>query len=87
MTNCALTGNQAIGGSGAIIASSFTGVGVGGGIAMEGGTLTVTNSTLSVNVAKGGFGTAGTGGLGEGGGIDATFGATLTMSNSDVDRQ
>jgi hypothetical protein len=34
---------------------------------MEGGTLTVANGTLSLNVAQGGFGTADTGGLGEGG--------------------
>jgi hypothetical protein len=34
---------------------------------MEGGTLTVANGTLSLNVAQGGFGTADTGGLGAGG--------------------
>ncbi len=62
----ALLGNQAIGGVG----PTTSGNGQGGGIAnLNGGVLTVTRSSVTLNRAVGGAGDGGNGGSGQGGGI------------------
>ncbi len=83
LTNCRLDGNQAIGGDGT------GGFALGGAIWNEGAaTLTITNSTIMNNLAKGGDPDDNPGGpffsLGNalGGGIYSGSGATLIVTNS-----
>ena len=96
VSNCTLTGNQAIGSNGA-----NGGTGFGGGISLgfsyffntaalpvvDLSTLQLTNSTLAGNVAQGGSGAAtGTGGDGMGGGLAINPGSSTTVSNSTFDK-
>ncbi len=88
LNDCVVTGNSAIGGTG-------TGGGFGGGIFnASGATLTISNSTLSNNMARGGPGGLGSrpavpgggggggGGAGLGGALFNDAGATASLTNS-----
>ncbi len=82
------TGNQALGGGGnPFVADSYDGYARGGGIEndSEGGvaTLTISNSTLTSNLAQGGTNSAGGASQALGGGIN-NLGAMLTMTNSTL---
>jgi len=63
VTNSSIRSNQAVGGDGTIIAGLIGGVGgasaAGGGVCVGGGTATLTNTTISANLARGGAGADG----------------------------
>jgi hypothetical protein len=86
LTNCAVSANQAKGGSdNPFVSGSYEGVGRGGGIENDSdnglSTMTINNSTLVANLAQGGTNSAGMSAQGIGGGIN-NFGAILSVSNS-----
>jgi hypothetical protein len=78
VSNCTLVNNQALGGNGgtAGLTNPPTGSGQGGGIVNLEGTLWADDCTLSGNRAVGGNTAAGSGGIGDAGGI-ANWGAGL----------
>jgi hypothetical protein len=76
--NSTLTGNQASAGN-ADASASPNGFALGGGIENE-GTLTLSNSTLAGNQARGAAGMIGGDGLG--GGLDDSFNATATVTDT-----
>ena len=81
VTACTITKNEAVGASGGSYAT-----GLGGGIDLKAGSLTLTSSTVSGNLAAGGpaSGAGASGGNGFGGGIYVTLGTKLTLSNSII---
>jgi len=81
--NCAVSGNQAIGGASS---SGGGGFAFGGGIANSlGCILNVQNTTVAGNVSRGGAGSSGdAGGDGLGGGIDSDTSSTATLSNTSI---
>ncbi len=85
-TNCTLTDNKAIGGSGASTSAQFAGQAGGGAIIDSGGLLSLTVCTATIgNQAIGGSGAnsvTSSAGIGYGGGIAFLGGSTGTVINS-----
>jgi len=84
ITASTISGNQALGAINYGQIGDYPGAGRGGGLALEGGTATMSGSTVSGNLARGGDagGSAYTG-ISYGGGID-NDGAVVTATNSTV---
>jgi len=86
---CAITNNISAAGTGAELTqtnvgsgmSNYVGSGWGGGI-YTGGSLTITSSIISGNIARGAATATGPGGDGIGGGIGIGSGATVMVTNS-----
>ncbi len=87
LTDSTISGNTAVGNSGANIGIPG-GAGTGGGIAVSGSAhLSLSESTISGNAAIGGdsgYSATGGGGNGVGGGIAASASAVLTLSGSTI---
>lgn len=79
IVGCTISANQVIGEDGS--GGGGGGAGLGGGVFSESGVVSITNSTLSGNVAQGGFGEIGYGGSG-GGALGGQAGTNCNATGS-----
>jgi hypothetical protein len=86
VTHTLFSRNSALGGSGAFPSPMpLAFAALGGGLSVSGAPLVLTASIVSHNRAVGGSGAPGSpGGIGAGGGIDLSFGASATIVNSVI---